>query len=97
MRVLLCIISIESLANDSAHVNVNEVLRRISPQLFNSLLPFQQEGVLFGIRKHGRVLIGDEMGSISAVFYSCLYAVEVWARPFRLSHLLCTIVKIGPC
>lgn len=34
----------------------------IEPKLVEKLLPFQKEGVIFGISKHGRVMIGDEMG-----------------------------------
>ena len=30
--------------------------------LQTALLPFQRDGVLFGLRRGGRVLIGDEMG-----------------------------------
>lgn len=37
-------------------------LASIEPTLVDKLLPFQKEGVVFGISKHGRVMIGDEMG-----------------------------------
>ncbi|XP_055917964.1 SWI/SNF-related matrix-associated actin-dependent regulator of chromatin subfamily A-like protein 1 [Eupeodes corollae] len=37
-------------------------LASIEPTLVEKLLPFQKEGVVFGISKHGRVMIGDEMG-----------------------------------
>ncbi|XP_055837389.1 SWI/SNF-related matrix-associated actin-dependent regulator of chromatin subfamily A-like protein 1 [Episyrphus balteatus] len=37
-------------------------LASIEPKLVEKLLPFQKEGVTFGISKHGRVMIADEMG-----------------------------------
>lgn len=37
-------------------------LSGLDPVLKNSLLPFQREGVEYGIRKDGRVLIADDMG-----------------------------------
>lgn len=37
-------------------------LSAIEPILVNSLLPFQKEGVCFGIGKQGRCMIADEMG-----------------------------------
>lgn len=39
-----------------------ECLSEIEPTLVNSLTEFQKEGVLFGIARHGRLLIGDDMG-----------------------------------
>ncbi|CAG7838280.1 unnamed protein product [Allacma fusca] len=37
-------------------------LSRIDPVLVEALLPFQREGVCFGISRNGRVLIADDMG-----------------------------------
>lgn len=37
-------------------------LASLNHDIRESLLPFQREGVCFGISKHGRVLIADEMG-----------------------------------
>lgn len=37
-------------------------LNRIEPLLIDSLFPFQREGVLYGISRGGRFLLGDDMG-----------------------------------
>lgn len=38
---------------------------RMPASLENALLPFQKEGVRFGLRRKGRALIADEMGAKS--------------------------------
>lgn len=48
--------------------------------LKNTLYPFQKKGVAFGLKKCGRILIGDEMGvgkTIQAIALSYLYK-ENW-------------------
>lgn len=42
--------------------DLNTRISKMPRSLFNALLPFQREGVSFGIRKNARVLIADEMG-----------------------------------
>jgi hypothetical protein len=37
-------------------------LKKLPLQLQDALLPFQLEGVKFGLKRHGRCLIADEMG-----------------------------------
>lgn len=37
-------------------------LDAIPPQLLNTLLPFQLDGVIFGVERKGRCMIADEMG-----------------------------------
>ncbi|XP_008553472.1 SWI/SNF-related matrix-associated actin-dependent regulator of chromatin subfamily A-like protein 1 [Microplitis demolitor] len=37
-------------------------LSRIDPKLMETLMPFQREGVCFGIKKDGRCMIADDMG-----------------------------------
>ncbi|CAG8523631.1 4128_t:CDS:10, partial [Ambispora gerdemannii] len=39
-----------------------DITSKISPQLWQILMPFQKEGVIEALTKGGRVLIGDEMG-----------------------------------
>ena len=34
----------------------------IEPYLYNNLMPFQKEGIKFGVSRQGRVLIADDMG-----------------------------------
>ena len=41
---------------------VNELIRNLPKKLLDALLPFQVEGVQFGLRRGGRCLIADEMG-----------------------------------
>ena len=43
--------------------NIAEVdISSIDPKLYESLLPFQKQGIYFGIHLQGRVLIADDMG-----------------------------------
>ncbi len=37
-------------------------VKKLPPELFQALLPFQKEGVKFIVSKNGRGLIADEMG-----------------------------------
>ena len=51
----------------------------LPPTMRDSLFPFQHAGVAFGIRRHGRFLLGDEMGvgkTIQALAVSAIYADE---------------------
>ena len=49
--------------NDTSNNAVaNTDLSDIDPQLVESLMPFQREGVCFGISKNGRCMIADDMG-----------------------------------
>ncbi|KAL6175451.1 hypothetical protein ACLB2K_052092 [Fragaria x ananassa] len=41
---------------------VDELIGKLPKKLFDSLLPFQLEGVRFGLQRGGRCLIADEMG-----------------------------------
>jgi SNF2 family DNA or RNA helicase len=41
---------------------VDELLKKLPQQVKDALLPFQLEGVRFGLRRRGRCLIADEMG-----------------------------------
>ena len=41
---------------------VKQLYLKIPKHIENSLLPFQKEGILFGLQRHGRCLIADEMG-----------------------------------
>lgn len=38
-------------------------MRRMPSTLLHSLMPFQEEGVRYGLERRGRCLIGDEMGA----------------------------------
>ncbi|KAE8731957.1 hypothetical protein F3Y22_tig00002338pilonHSYRG00223 [Hibiscus syriacus] len=42
--------------------DVNALIRKLPGTLLNALLPFQLEGIKFGLRRGGRCLIADEMG-----------------------------------
>ena len=41
---------------------VDELIGKLPKTLLDTLLPFQLEGVRFGLRRGGRCLIADEMG-----------------------------------
>jgi SNF2 family DNA or RNA helicase len=52
----------------------------VPEQLRSSLFNFQKEAVIFGIKRYGRFLLGDEMGvgkTIQAIAVSCVYK-EDW-------------------
>ena len=44
----------------SAHLSID--LSRVEPHLRDQLMPFQKEGVQYGISRQGRVMIADDMG-----------------------------------
>lgn len=50
---------------------VDELLRNLPKKLLNALLPFQLEGVQFGLRRGGRCLIADEMGLGKTLQVNC--------------------------
>ena len=50
---------------------------RLPPKLYKALLPFQKEGVRYGVERGGRCLIADEMGvgkSIQAIALAAWFA-----------------------
>jgi SNF2 family DNA or RNA helicase len=49
-------------AAEPAPADGEKVSLSLPPALGMALMPFQQEGVIFGVQHGGRVLIGDEMG-----------------------------------
>lgn len=61
-------------------------LTAINPVLVNALMPFQKEGVLFGIQKQGRCLIADEMGLGKT--YQALALADFYKHEWPL--LICT-------
>ncbi|KAL6511707.1 hypothetical protein OROGR_021304 [Orobanche gracilis] len=58
---------------------VDELLGRLPKSLVDTLLPFQHEGVRFGLRRGGRCLIADEMGlgkTLQAIAIACCFLNE---------------------
>ncbi|EDQ88437.1 uncharacterized protein MONBRDRAFT_26139 [Monosiga brevicollis MX1] len=52
---------------------------RLPVRLWQGLLPFQREAVVFGVARNGRILIGDQMGcgkTISAIALACAFRQE---------------------
>ncbi|XP_076232047.1 SWI/SNF-related matrix-associated actin-dependent regulator of chromatin subfamily A-like protein 1 [Calliopsis andreniformis] len=49
-------------SDTSDHINIDMDLSTIDPQLLDSLMPFQREGICYGISKNGRCMIADDMG-----------------------------------
>ncbi len=59
--------------------------------LLASTFPAQAEGVAFGLRRHGRILIADEMGvgkTVQAIALASCYQVRAERVGFRKSALL---------
>ncbi|XP_040382387.1 DNA annealing helicase and endonuclease ZRANB3 isoform X2 [Oryza brachyantha] len=66
----------ESCASDK---EVDELLTKLPQHLRDALLPFQLEGVRFGLQRNGRCLIADEMGlgkTLQAIAIACCYKDE---------------------
>jgi SWI/SNF-related matrix-associated actin-dependent regulator 1 of chromatin subfamily A len=61
-------------------------LNILDPAIGQKLLPFQKEGVCFGVEKQGRVLIGDEMGLGKT--YQALAIMDYYRNDWPL--LICT-------
>ncbi|ONM59413.1 uncharacterized protein [Zea mays] len=58
---------------------VHELLKKLPQQIKDALLPFQLEGVMFGLRRRGRCLIADEMGlgkTLQAIAIACCFKDE---------------------
>jgi len=58
---------------------VEELLTKLPQHLRDALLPFQLEGVKFGLRRRGRCLIADEMGlgkTLQAIAIACCFKDE---------------------
>ncbi|KAG0605049.1 hypothetical protein M758_9G027500 [Ceratodon purpureus] len=58
---------------------VEELLLNLPPRLSKTLLPFQKDGVKFGLKRGGRCLIADEMGvgkTIQAIAIASCYREE---------------------
>ena len=51
----------------AAAAEVDAALARMPPELRHSLMPFQLDGVRFGLERFTRCLIGDEMGASAAL------------------------------
>jgi len=59
--------------------DLNPNLNDIPEKTLNKLLPFQRQGVIFGISKKGRFLLGDEMGvgkTLQAISTALVYWKE---------------------
>ncbi|KAH7280039.1 hypothetical protein KP509_37G049700 [Ceratopteris richardii] len=57
----------------------DELMQKLPCKLKETLLPFQLEGIKYGLRRGGRVLIADEMGvgkTIQAISLAACYAKE---------------------
>ncbi|KAI8543266.1 hypothetical protein RHMOL_Rhmol08G0203600 [Rhododendron molle] len=65
----------EQLSNE----RVDEYIRKLPKMLLDALLPFQLEGVRFGLQRGGRCLIADEMGlgkTLQAIAIACCFMTE---------------------
>ncbi|XP_065683664.1 SWI/SNF-related matrix-associated actin-dependent regulator of chromatin subfamily A-like protein 1 isoform X2 [Hydra vulgaris] len=67
-------------AHNNSKINKNTDICKIDSDLLEKLLPFQREGVVFGIEHNGRVLIADDMGlgkTVQAIAI-CSYYRDKW-------------------
>lgn len=58
---------------------VQAAIARIPAPLWEALFPFQREGVIYGLQRNGRCLIGDEMGlgkTLQGLAIACAYRAE---------------------
>ncbi|GMQ10844.1 hypothetical protein CsSME_00053692 [Camellia sinensis var. sinensis] len=58
---------------------VDELIRKLPETLLDALLPFQLEGIRFGLQRGGRCLIADEMGlgkTLQAIAIACCFMSE---------------------
>ena len=63
------------------------LFEKLPQHLRQNLMEFQREGVLFGLARNGRLLIGDEMGLGKTVQ---VYAIKALLRPYQGSiKVLC--------
>ncbi|KAE9467233.1 hypothetical protein C3L33_00884, partial [Rhododendron williamsianum] len=65
----------EQLSNE----RVDEYIRKLPKMLLDALMPFQLEGVRFGLQRGGRCLIADEMGlgkTLQAIAIACCFMTE---------------------
>ncbi|KAK3125590.1 hypothetical protein QOZ80_7BG0607030 [Eleusine coracana subsp. coracana] len=75
---------IQNLATKSSQTwasdeDIDDRLKKLPLQLKDALLPFQLEGVRFGLKRHGRCLIADEMGlgkTLQAIAIACCFKDE---------------------
>lgn len=73
-------------------INVCESLMYTLPAVLrDTLLPFQREGVMYGLRREGRVLIADEMGTGKVLRMCC---TPVLLYPAMCVLLGCVVWKI---
>src|SRR5687767_10804952 len=82
--------------------NVQARLARMPAALRAALMPFQLEGVMFGLQRQGRVLIADEMGvgkTLQAMALASCYQVRTWAvkMPCCIADFVCSACLCGPC
>ena len=53
---------VPGLPNHITDLEVEQLLLNLPPRLSKTLLPFQKDGVKFGLQRGGRCLLADEMG-----------------------------------
>ena len=77
-------------------------MQRIPRPLREALMPFQREGVLFGVRHGGRALIADEMGvgkTVQAIALASCYRVSP-VQCVKRSHIHFSeshMFRVRPC
>ena len=67
-----------TLKDRNSEEDCNERFKRIPQGLQEALLPFQAEGVRYGLARRGRMLLADEMGvgkTLQAIALASCYRV----------------------
>lgn len=67
---------------------VDELIERLPKSLVDSLLPFQLEGVRFGLRRGGRCLIADEMG----LGKTLQVIIKMYCKFFRYTNFFILVI-----
>lgn len=71
---------------------VAAAMRRMPATLLHSLMPFQEEGVRFGLERRGRCLIGDEMGAPC-----CARQRRCWSQSCRVGSSVLEAQRLDSC
>ena len=72
-------VAVNVTAGGAASAHAMQLFEKLPKHVGSSLMQFQREGVLFGLARDGRVLIGDEMGlgkTIQAIALASAYMTD---------------------
>lgn len=73
--------------NHISDFEVDQLLLNLPPSLAKTLLPFQKEGVKYGLQRGGRCLLADEMGVGKTIQVSSFKFDQISQRGFVILNL----------